>query len=266
MQYTKQLTLEDFTDEISVERLYFFKDTEMSPLPCFVGVKRANEVVSVVPADYKPKGNSDLLNIIIRVLDKHRLRYYVESMGSLNEPHLMICNLAIPQISFNDGRGDVRLTIQAHNSYDRTKSTYFKFGMFRPLDAIGTILIYKGLNEQEKKKGKKKAKSEMLLELNETAEEKITFAVDNFSSIAERVEYLKFHTFHYLGDKTTRIKIEKLMPANFKRFMAEGYDKRWRVIHNLYDLYMSCNYFVTHRMSHLVREIQYLKIAKEFYL
>lgn len=215
---------------------------------------KEDELISVVSKSYTLLPNEKVIENTVGVLDKLGINYTIDPVGSyLSNSRMILHVIFLDNITLNDGESDISLSMMIHNSYDMSTAFRFKFGTFRWICSNGAIIGYKELTNSVYRKHTQGV-------YIDDVKKSIQNAVQIFPEIEKRIKILQQKEFN----KNLKPKINSIMGKPFERFMAEKYEKRWKEIKTLYQLYQTLTWYVTHKVAPLPRETYLNKIAKVF--
>lgn len=253
------MQVNDFIFPVETTSLWYGKkQVDTLPVDSHKGIVRkhedkSDELISVVSQSYTLLPNEKVIESTIGVLENSGIKYAIDSVGSYLSNKRMILHAIFSDVVLNDGESNVNLSMLIHNSYDMSTAFRFKFGTFRWICSNGAVIGYKELADTVYRKHTQGIYIEDI-------EKAIHNAVEIFPEIEKRIKILQQKEF----TKAVKPKIINMMGKQYEKFMAENYEKRWREIKTLYQLYQSLTWYVTHKVTPLQRELYLNKIAKVF--
>jgi hypothetical protein len=235
------------------------KDGTILPLTLtkdYKGIVRSDtgKLISIVSNTYNLTTNEEVINKTLGVFEMLGLTYIIDPIHSHISDNRMILNIVIKDICINDGVSPISLAMFIHNSYDMTTKFRFRFGTFRYICSNGSVIGFKELCDPIEHKHTPNFYIDDI-------KREVERAIGIFPRVGERIEFLKTQVFTYTP---IRGRAESVMGSEFTKYMKKDYEREWKSLKTLYDLYLIMTWYVTHKVVRLQQETYFNKIAKVF--
>lgn len=192
-----------------------------------------NKLISIMKDSYKIVPNKEIILPLLEELQSLDTRWIIDESHSFVRNNRMRLQVTFPELTLNDGKSDIALSLFLHNSYDGSEGVRMYFGGIRGICANGMVFgqvlsRYYHRHTQG-------------IELKNLKEE-ITRTYDSVPVIHERIEILKRLEVNsvFLGD------VEEKLGKGISKYVADQYpapQSQW-VLYNV----------LTYYISHVVKE------------
>lgn len=211
-----------------------------------------NSLIAIAKKSYKVVPNAEVINQFVENLSGLDAKWYVDSSHSFVENNRMRLMVTFPELTFNDGRSDIALSLYLSNSYDGSESVKLIFAAIRAVCKNGMILghILKQL----------KAKHTQGLNLG-NLQAQVESTYDQIPAIKNRINQL-------LETKVTnefKGIVFDVMGRKIEKFVTDQ-EASIRPIRHSWDFYNLLTYYVSHEIDQKFRADYQTDISKLFQL
>jgi hypothetical protein len=98
-----------------------------------------NKLISIMKDTYKIVPNIDVIMPLLEELHKLDTRWIIDESHSFVENNRMRLQVTFPELTLNDGRSDIALSLFLHNSYDGSEGVRMYFGSIRKICGNGMV-------------------------------------------------------------------------------------------------------------------------------
>jgi len=98
-----------------------------------------NELISVMSDTYRLVKNEEVIIPLMEQLHNLDSKWYIDQSHSFVNDSRMRLQVTFPDLTFNDGRSDIALSLYLHNSYDGSEGVRLFWGAIRGICSNGMI-------------------------------------------------------------------------------------------------------------------------------
>ena len=109
--------------------------------PSYKAITREDDgkLISVMSDTYKLVPNSEIIKPLMEQLANLDNRWYLDDTHSFVADNRMRLQVTFPELTFNDGRSDIALSLFIHNSYDGSEGIRMLWGAIRGICSNGMV-------------------------------------------------------------------------------------------------------------------------------
>ena len=207
-----------------------------------------DELISIMKNSYQLIPNREIIMPLLEQLHELDSRWYIDGSHSFAEPNRMRLQVTFPDLTLNDGRSDIALSLFVHNSYDGSEGVRMFWGAIRGICSNGMVfgqVLAKFYGKHTKGLDLSNLKSQL-----ETTYQQIPV-------IKERISVLQnLNVNHSQLEEVT----EKLGKK------AAAYVAEQPTPENQWILYNYLTYFISHLVDQSMRAAYQMKVSKLFRL
>ena len=255
--------LNSFMFPVKEDVVYFSTGTDMVIAPNHKAITTDeptdNKIISVVKKRYNMVSNKDLILPMLERLDKLDNKWYVDNSHSFVSDDLikMRLQLTFPELTFNDGKSDVAMSLFLNNSYDGSSSVSGMWGAIRGICkngmVFGTVM------------SKFQSRHSSLFDVDFLSKQ-IEETYKMIPLIQERVSLLQQQEFLIESkiDKDADSTIIEDVDVNFGKRASQYVDENLKDVKTMWDFYNVMTYFISHYVNYKQREIYQKKLSNYF--
>jgi hypothetical protein len=101
--------------------------------------EQKNKLISIMKGSYKIVPNSEVILPLIEELHKLDARWVIDESHSFVTHSRMRLQVTFPDLTLNDGRSDIALSLFLHNSYDGSEGIRMYWGAIRSICSNGMV-------------------------------------------------------------------------------------------------------------------------------
>lgn len=98
-----------------------------------------NQLISIMQDSYQLIPNRDVIMPLLEQLHELDTRWYVDNSHSFVESNRMRLQVTFPDLTLNDGRSDIALSLFVHNSYNGSEGVRMFWGAIRGICSNGMV-------------------------------------------------------------------------------------------------------------------------------
>lgn len=98
-----------------------------------------DQLISIMQDSYQLIPNREVIMPLLEQLHELDTRWYVDDSHSFVEPNRMRLQVTFPDLTLNDGRSDIALSLFVHNSYDGSEGIRMFWGAIRGICSNGMV-------------------------------------------------------------------------------------------------------------------------------
>jgi Domain of unknown function (DUF932) len=236
-----------------MERKVFFED-EKSGKPVKTAEYKAivrpdqNKLVSIMQDSYKLVSNHDVIMPLLEQLNNLDTNWFFDNSHSFVNSKRMRLQVTFPDLTLNDGRSDIALSLFLHNSYDGSEGIRIFWGAIRGICSNGMVF-----GEVLAKFYSKHTKNINISNLKEQLEE----TYEKIPVIKQRIEILQSMKV----SKGIAEEVEHRMGKTIYKYVEEQTHPA-----NQWILYNILTYYVSHLIDKRMRAYYQMKISGLFQL
>lgn len=125
------------------EKRVFYEDESGTPVMTndYKAVTREdnNKLISIMNDTYHIVPNSEIIKPLMEQLHNLDNRWFIDPSHSFVSDSRMRLQVTFPDLTFNDGRSDIALSLYLHNSYDGSEGVRLFWGAIREICSNGMI-------------------------------------------------------------------------------------------------------------------------------
>ena len=207
-----------------------------------------DRLVSIMKNTYKIIPNSEVIKPLLEELNNLDTNWIIDPSHSFVDDSRMRLQVTFPDLTFNDGRSDIALSLFLHNSYDGSEGVRIYWGAIRFICSngmvFGTVL------------SKFYGKHTKGIELG-SIKEQLQSTYDKIPVLKSGLKYFKTYQLQNQLRKMLKSKLGKTV----SKYVAE--QKRPK---NQWLLYNILTYYVSHLVEKRLQAAYQIKVSKLFKL
>ena len=232
------------------ESRVFFETDDVTTLctPEYKAITRADNgrLISVMNDTYELVPNSEIIKPLMEQLHNLDSKWIIDPSHSYVEDHRMRLQVTFPDLTFNDGKSDIALSLFLHNSYDGSEGIRMFWGAIRGICSNGMVF--------GKVLGKYYRKHTSGVRLDNLVEQ-VRQTYDQLPVIKERIDILQ-----NIGvSKTLQESVEKQLGKSIVKYIEEQPTPESQWI-----LYNYLTWYISHKIDQRMRAAYQLKVSKLF--
>jgi hypothetical protein len=226
---------------MSMDNLYF-------PAKDYKAIIREDnsKLIAIQKKSYKLVSNAEVIEPVLTELDNLTTDWYIDESHSFVEDNRMRLQVTFPELTLNDGRSDIAMSLFIHNSYDGSEGVRMYWGAIRAICSNGMVF-----GETLAKFYSKHTSGIVVENLKEQIEE----TYDQIPVIKQRIEILQnLSVTKELTDNIT----DKLGKGITKYVEEQEYpESQWK-------LYNYLTYYISHIVQQRMRAQYQMKVSRLF--
>ena len=207
-----------------------------------------DRLVSIMKNTYKIIPNSEVIKPLLEELNNLDTNWIIDPSHSFVDDSRMRLQVTFPDLTLNDGRSDIALSLFLHNSYDGSEGVRIYWGAIRAICSngmvFGTVL------------SKFYGKHTKGIELG-NIKEQLQSTYDKIPVLKNRIEILQSLSV----TKSIKEDVERKLGKTVSKYVAE--QKRPK---NQWLLYNILTYYVSHLIEKRLQTAYQIKVSKLFKL
>lgn len=206
------------------------------------------KLISVMNDTYQLVPNAEIIKPLMEQLHDLDSHWIIDPSHSFVRDNRMRLQVTFPDLTFNDGRSDIALSLFLHNSYDGSEGVRMFWGAIRGICSNGMIF--------GKVLGKFYAKHTSGIRLDNLSEQ-VQTTYNQIPVIKERIEILQ----NINVSKTLQESVEKQLGKTIAKYVQEQPkpDNQWV-------LYNYLTWYISHVIDQKMRAVYQMKVSKMFAL
>ena len=243
--------LNKFLFPVEERRVYFANpDSNVKSTRDYKAIVRTdkNKLVSVMQDSYKLIPNREVIMPLLEQLHQLDTRWNFDNSHSFVDSKRMRLQVTFPDLTLNDGRSDIALSLFLHNSYDGSEGIRMYWGAIRGICSNGMVF-----GEVLSKYYGKHTKGINLGNLKQQLEQ----TYDQIPVIKQRIEILQ----SIKVTDTIKTEVETKMGKTVAKYVEEQKSPV-----NQWALYNILTYYVSHLVEQRMRAAYQMKVSKLFRL
>lgn len=211
--------------------------------------KSKNRLISIMKDSYKVIPNSEVILPLMEELHKLDTRWVIDESHSFLMVNRMRLQVTFPELTLNDGRSDIALSLFLHNSYDGSEGVRMYWGAIRGICSNGMVF--------GQELSRYYHRHTQGIELKNLKEE-LSRTYDSVPVIKERIEILKRLEVNdiFLGQ------VEEKLGKGISKYVAEQHPSplsQWA-------LYNLLTYYISHIVKLHMRAHYQFQVSRLFKL
>lgn len=226
------------------------EDSKIIPYPEYKAIVREDngKLISIQSDSYKIVSNAEIIKPLMEQLSTLDNRWYIDQTHSFVTDKRMRLQITFPDMTFNDGRSDIALSLFLHNSYDSSEGVRMYWGAIRGICSNGMVF--------GKVLAKYYRKHTQGIQLN-LLKEQVEQTFDQIPAIKDRIIMLQMLTV----GKSMIDTIEKNLGKKISKYVQEQ-----KKAENQWVLYNYLSYYVSHMIDVRLRAAYQMKLSRMFQL
>jgi hypothetical protein len=207
-----------------------------------------NKLISIQSETYKVISNAEIIKPLMEQLHELDSKWIIDPSHSFCTDQKMRLQITFPELTFNDGRSDIALSLFLHNSYDSSEGVRMYFGAIRFICGNGMVLG-KVLAKYYHKHTKGIPLNNLKAQIEATYEQ--------IPVISERIQILQ----NLNVNKALSESVEKNLGKRISNYVKE--QKRPE---NAWILYNYLTWYISHNIDVKLRAAYQMRISRMFAL
>lgn len=254
MTNTIDKKLNNFLFPVSERAVFVDDDKTYKPTKHYKAIVREDngKLVSIMKDTYQLVPNSEVIIPLLEQLHNLDTNWIIDPSHSFADDNRMRLQVTFPDLTMNDGRSDIALSLFLHNSYDGSEGVRMIWGAIRAICSNGMVfgnVLSKYYRKHTSGLEIKNLKSQL-----ESTYEKIPV-------IKHRIEILQNTNV----TKTIRRDVEDHLGKHVIKYVNEQ-EKQNKRAANLWVLYNVITYYISHLVDLRMRASYQLETSKLFKL
>ncbi len=207
-----------------------------------------NKLISVMEDSYKLVSNYEVIMPLLEQLHQLDTKWNFDNSHSFVDSRRMRLQVKFPDLTMNDGRSDIALSLFVHNSYDGSEGVRMFWGAIRAICSNGMVfgdVLSKFYSKHTKNISLGNLKAQL-----ETTYEKIPV-------IKERIEILQ----NLSVTKEATEKVQTKLGKTISKYVEEQPSPQ-----NQWILYNILTYYISHIIEKRMRASYQMRVSKLFQL
>ncbi len=210
------------------------------------------KLVAIQRKTYKVVSNAEVIRPLMAQLHKLDTSWIIDPSHSYVENERMRLQITFPELTFNDGRSDIALSLFLHNSYDSTEGVRMMFGAIRGICTNGMVF--------GEVLSKFYGKHTQGLEVR-SIRAALDATYDKIPVIKHRIEAMQ----NTRPSHELRADIQKRLGVKVAKYV-EQQESETRKAQNEWMLYNFLTYYISHLVSQHMRAQYQMHVSKMFKL
>ena len=225
-------------------------DTTLTPTDKYKAIIRedSGELISIMRDTYKLVPNSEVIKPLVDQLSRLDTRWYIDDSHSFVEHNRMRLQVTFPDLTLNDGKSDIALSLFLHNSYDGSEGIRSFWGAIRGICSNG-LIFGKVLSQYY-------ARHTSGVEID-NLKERVESTYDQIPVIKQRIEILQ----NLEVTETLREEVTKSLGTTITKYVEDQPEPE-----NRWVLFNYLTWYVSHVIEKRLRAQYQMKISKLFEL
>lgn len=239
------------------EREVYIQDgpfSKINPVDNYKAIirKDTGQLISIMKKTYKLVPNKEVILPLMDELNKIDSKWIIDPSHSFIQPGRMRLQITFPELTLNDGKSDIALSLFLHNSYDGSEGVRLFWGAIREICSNGMVFGTM-LSKYYRRHTSGLDISNLKQKLEQT--------YDKIPVIKHRIEMLQ-------NSKVTikfRRDLEDQLGKHISKYIDQQEKKHKRVA-NLWMLFNIVTYYISHLIDQSKRAQYQLEASKLFKL
>lgn len=247
--------LYNFTFPVEERKVFFEDRNDISTITkSYKAIVRqdTDKLISIMNDTYKIIPNSEIIKPLMEQLHSLDTTWHIDNSHSFVEDNRMRLQITFPELTLNDGRSDISLSLFLHNSYDGSEGIRMYWGAIRYICRNGMVF-----GEVLSKFYGKHTQGLRLDNLKSQVEQ----TYENIPAIKNRINQL-------LNTKTTediKENIELKLGKTIIKYV-EAEELQYKRAMNQWALYNILTYYISHEVEQRLRAAKQFEVSKIFKL
>lgn len=243
--------LKEYLFPVEEKRVYFEgRGSSLEKTQSYKSIIRVDtgKLISIMNNTYQLIPNSEIIKPLLEQLSKFDSKWYIDESHSFVQDNRMRLQVTFPDLTFNDGKSDIALSLFLNNSYDGSEGIRMHFGAIRFICSNGMV-FGKVLSKFYCKHTSGFRLDNLIQQVNQTYE--------SIPVIKERIELLQ-------GMKVTKNLMESIDKQLGKKVIKHVHNQPSPV--NQWVLYNYITWYISHIVDYQMRSAYQLSLSKLFNL
>ena len=207
-----------------------------------------SKLIAIQKKSYKLVTNAEVIEPVMNQLDQLTTDWYIDDSHSFCEDGRMRLQVTFPELTLNDGRSDIAMSMFLHNSYDGSEGVRMYWGAIRGICSNGMVF------GEVLARYYSKHTSGIVIE---NLQDQIEDTYGQIPAIKERIEILQ------------NLEVTDELKENIKERLGKGvsdYVEEQEVPENQWKLYNYLTYYISHVVQQRMRASYQMKASRLFQL
>jgi len=242
--------LNKFLFPVEERKVYFQSDSNPKLTREYKAIVRPDKdkLISVMQDSYKLVPNREVILPLLEQLYQLDTKWHFDNSHSFASSKRMRLQVTFPDLTLNDGRSDIALSLFLHNSYDGSEGVRMFWGAIRGICSNGMVF-----GNVLSKFYSKHTKGINIGNINEQLEN----TYNQIPVIKERIEILQ----HLQVTDVLKEDVQKNMGKTVQKYINEQ-----KLPINQWALYNILTYYISHLIEQRMRAAYQMKVSKIFQL
>ncbi len=235
---------------VEERRVYFQSDDNPKRTREYKAIVRPDKdkLISVMQDSYKLIPNREVIMPLLEQLNQLDTKWNFDNSHSFVDSKRMRLQVTFPDLTLNDGRSDIALSLFLHNSYDGSEGVRMFWGAIRGICSNGMVF-----GNVLSKFYSKHTKGINIGNIKEQLEN----TYNQIPVIKERIEILQ----HLQVTDVLKEDVQKNMGKTVQKYINEQ-----KLPINQWALYNILTYYISHLIEQRMRATYQIKVSKIFQL
>lgn len=232
------------------ERRVYYKGSPMETTNDYKAIVRkdTNELISIMRSTYQLVKNEEIIKPLIDQLSELDTSWKIDSSHSYVENRRMRLQVTFPELTFDDGRSDIALSLFLHNSYDGSEGIRMLWGAIRGICSNGMVF--------GKTLAKFYARHTKNVDIT-TLKDQLEMTYDQIPVIKERINILQ----NLSVSDTLKEEVEKKFGKKTAQYVqAQPHPENQWILYNI------LTYYISHIVKQHMCSAYQLQVSKLFQL
>jgi hypothetical protein len=225
-------------------------DKSIAIAPNYKAITREDngKLISIQNDTYQIVSNAEIIKPLIEQLNELDSKWIIDPSHSFVTNQKMRLQITFPELTFNDGRSDIALSLFVHNSYDSSEGVRMFFGAIRGICSNGMV-FGKVLTKYYHKHTKGIPLNNLQAQIEATYEQ--------IPVISERI--------HILQNLNVSKSLNESVKKNLGKRISK-YVKEQKKAENAWILYNYLTYYISHEIDQRLRAAYQMRVSRMFQL
>ncbi|HZW40414.1 MAG TPA: DUF932 domain-containing protein [Ignavibacteriaceae bacterium] len=241
--------LKEYLFPVQEKKVYFEgRGSSLEKTQAYKSIIRVDtgKLISIMNNTYQLIPNSEIIKPLLEQLSKLDSKWYIDESHSFVQDNRMRLQVTFPDLTFNDGRSDIALSLFLNNSYDGSEGIRMHWGAIRFICTNGMV-FGKVLSKFYSKHTSGFRLNNLIEQVNQT--------YDSIPVIKERIELLQ-------GMKVTKTLIESVDKQLGKKVIKQVHNQKSPG--NQWILYNYITWYISHVVEYNMRAAYQLRLSRLF--
>ena len=211
-----------------------------------------NKLISVMNSTYNVVPNSEVIKPLLEQLHRLDSKWYLDKSHSFVNNKRMRLQVTFPDLTFNDGRSEIALSLYLHNSYDGSEGVRLFWGAIRFICGNGMVF--------GKVLGQFYGKHTAGLNLT-NLKEQVEKTYDTIPVIKRRIDLLQ----NTIVSSDLKEEVTQRLGKSISKYVTEQEGKHRKTI-SQWMLYNYLTYYISHMIDQRMRAQYQIAVSRLFQL